>query len=97
VLIRVPGDIAGVSIAALVQLTARRASYGALRAVPFGDREGGGDDPATAAGRRALAEALGSLTPNTIVLGVDVERRLILAHELRPGRGRDSIDVLRLG
>lgn len=93
VLARVPGDIAGVSFAALDQVVRRRPSYGGLRAVSFaGDR-----NPRTAAGRRALAEALGSLTPNTIVLGVDVERGLILAHELRPGHGRRSIDVLGLG
>ena len=47
--------------------------------------------------RRALAEAVGSLTPNTIVIGVDEERNLILGHQLRRSGGADGVDVLGLG
>ena len=50
-----------------------------------------------AAGRRALAESLGSLAPNTIVIGVDPERKLLLVHQLHARADRDELDVLRLG
>ncbi len=92
-LVRVPADIAITSWAAIVQLRHRHARCGRLRAVTFA----AGGEQSEDAGRRALAEALGSLAPNTIIVGVDAERGLILAHELRPRQGRDSIDVLRLG
>ncbi|MCW3018653.1 MAG: hypothetical protein JWN10_961, partial [Solirubrobacterales bacterium] len=52
-------------------------------------------DSARDAGRRALAESFGSLAPNTIVIGVDPERDLLLVHQLRGGGGR--VDVLELG
>ena len=48
-------------------------------------------------GRRALAESLGSFAPNTIIVGVDAERELLLGHQLRPGGGDEAIDVLGLG
>ncbi|HLH15186.1 MAG TPA: hypothetical protein VKV16_10390, partial [Solirubrobacteraceae bacterium] len=62
-------------------------------AVPF--RFGDPENPRDA-GRRALAEALGSLAPNTIILGVDPESGLILAHQLRRSGGSETIDVLGL-
>lgn len=91
---RVPADVFWVSIAALDQLRRPVRSRGTLRAVPFhhGDR---GD--ARDMGRRALSEALGSLTPNTIVIGIDEERNLILVHQLRRSGGSEGVDVLRLG
>lgn len=49
--------------------------------VPYGHV---GDD-ATAGAHRAFTEALGSLGPNTIVVDIDEERRLLLAHQLRRG------------
>lgn len=48
-------------------------------------------------GKRALAESLGSFAPNTIVIGVDAERELLLGHQLRRSGGDDSIDVMKLG
>jgi hypothetical protein len=48
-------------------------------------------------GRRALAESFGSFAPNTIIIGVDAERELLLGHQLRRRGGDDAIDVLRLG
>jgi hypothetical protein len=48
-------------------------------------------------GRSALAESLGSFAPNTIVIGVDPERELILGHQLRRTGGDEAIDVLGLG
>ena len=43
-----------------------------------------GDDP-TAAAHRAFTQALGSLAPNTVVVDIDQERGLLLAHQLRRG------------
>ncbi|HWF51374.1 MAG TPA: hypothetical protein VG294_12115 [Solirubrobacteraceae bacterium] len=45
--------------------------------------------------RRALAEALGSLTPNTIVIGIDTERGLLLVHQLRRQGRPEELDVMR--
>jgi Na+/H+ ion antiporter subunit len=91
---QVPADIFWVSLAALQQLVAPRRVRGELRATRFhyGDADDGRD-----MARRALAEAVGSLTPNTIVIGVDEERNLILGHQLRRSAGADGVDVLGLG
>jgi multisubunit Na+/H+ antiporter MnhE subunit len=43
------------------------------------------DEPGPAA-HRVLTQALGSLAPNTIVVGVDKERRTMLVHQLVPTR-----------
>lgn len=91
-LARVPADIALVAVVALRQLVRRDARCGAFRAVPFE----GGDAPRDR-GRRALAEAFGSFAPNTIIVGADAERGLILAHQLRPAGDRGAIDLLELG
>jgi hypothetical protein len=48
-------------------------------------------------GRRGLSEILGSLAPNTIVIGVDTERQLLLVHQLHRTGGSENLDVLRLG
>jgi hypothetical protein len=71
----------------------RRPAFGTFRAIRF---DGGEDEPHQT-GRRALAEAAGSLAPNTFVVGIDGERQLILAHQLRPTGGRETIDPLELG
>lgn len=94
VLARVPVDIGHLALAALEQLRPGARSRGALRAVPFAHGR-----PASArdTARRALAEGLGSLAPNTIVIGIDRERDLILAHQLRRRGGDEAIDVLELG
>jgi hypothetical protein len=49
--------------------------------------------------RRApgLAEAVGSVAPNTFVVGIDGERGLILAHQLKSSPDRKTIDPLELG
>lgn len=101
IIARVPAQCVVVSWEALAQLAtlARRqsrgdgASRGEFRAVRF---MAGGDSPRDT-GRRALAEALGSLTPNTIVIGVDTERDLLLVHQLRRQGGRAELDPLELG
>lgn len=91
---QIPSDILWVSLAAVQQLVSPRPVRGRLRAVPFrhGARHAGGD-----MGRRALAEALGTMAPNTIVIGIDEEHDLILAHQLRPSGGAEAIDLLGLG
>ncbi|MBV9802289.1 MAG: hypothetical protein JO130_03830 [Solirubrobacterales bacterium] len=92
-LLKAPSDIVTVSLLALRQLIRPRQVNGTFRAVPF--RCGPDSDIET--GRMALAESLGSFAPNTIIVGVDVERELILGHQLRPGGGDEAIDILGLG
>jgi hypothetical protein len=92
-LVKAPSDIAVVSIIALRQLIRPRRVNGAFRAVPF--RCGEGHD--IELGRRALAESFGSFAPNTIIVGIDEERELILGHQLRVSGGEESIDLLGLG
>jgi len=92
VLVRAPVEVVLVSRLALQQLLAPRATRGVFRAIPF-DGGARADD----AGRRALAEALGSLTPNTIVVGIDPERDLLLAHQLQRQGGAEQLDPLELG
>ncbi len=91
--LRVPRDIVVVCAMALIAIVRRRPAFGSFRAVRFGGEE---DEPHET-GRRALAEAAGSLAPNTFVVGIDGERDLILAHQLRPTGGRETIDPLELG
>lgn len=92
-LLKVPSDIAFVSLVGLRALVRRDASLGRFRAVRFS----GGADEQRESGRRALAEAFGSFAPNTIIVGIDGDRGLILAHQLRPTGGREAIDLLELG
>jgi len=89
---KVPADIAFVSLAAFKQLVRPHAVNGRFRAVPFHR----GPEHDSGIGRMALAESLGSFAPNTIIVGVDVERELILGHQLVPSGGDDAIDVLGL-
>ncbi|HEX4107619.1 MAG TPA: hypothetical protein VHX88_05765 [Solirubrobacteraceae bacterium] len=90
-LLQIGHDIATVSLEAVLVAQNADRQRGALRAIPF---SGGGDEP-RARGRRALAEALGSLPPNTLVLGVDADSDVLLVHELTPARGAG--DPLGLG
>ena len=92
-LLKVPRDVAVVSAMALLALVRRRPSFGTFRAVHFGV----GEDEPHETGRRALAEAAGSVAPNTFVVGIDGDRQLILAHQLRQSGGRETIDPLELG
>jgi hypothetical protein len=92
-LINVPSDIAALSVFAVRQLIRPRKVNGVFRTVPFSC----GEEQGLETGRRALAESLGSFAPNTIIVGVDAERELLLGHQLRRRGGDDAIDVLRLG
>lgn len=92
-LLRVPGDLARLLVLACAQLMDPRSRRGVLRSLPFDH----GGESSRDAGRRALAEYAGAISPNTIVIGVDPDRDLILAHQLRPSGGSDAIDVLHAG
>lgn len=92
-LVKTPSDIAVVTGLALRQLVRPRQVNGTFRAVRFRC----GPDHDIEIGRRALAEAFGSFAPNTIIVGVDVERELILGHQLYPNGGAEAIDLLGLG
>lgn len=81
------GRLAG----ALVTLAGGAKCSGRFRAERFGATE---DNPEHAA-RRALVETAGSLAPNRYVVGIDVERGVLLVHELCPGAG--PLDPLGLG
>jgi hypothetical protein len=91
--LRVPADIVIVSLMALRAVVDRRARHGSFRALRFAS----GGHQELASGRRALAEAFGSLAPNTFVVGIDEDRELVLAHQLRRTPSRKTIDVLELG
>jgi hypothetical protein len=90
---RIPGDIAIVAWEALAQLVRPRPARGLFRATSFAAT---GEHSADT-GRRALTETLGSFAPNTIVVGVDAERGLLLTHQLRRQGAPEELDVTRLG
>jgi hypothetical protein len=92
-LLKAPVDIVVVSLAAFRAVVRGASQQGRFRAVRFS----GGEDQRREGGRRALAEGLGSFAPNTVVAGVDEQRGLVLAHQLRPRGGREAIDPLELG
>ena len=89
----VPYDIAAICVVAVRQLIRPRAVNGVFRTVPFRC----GDDVGLESGRRALAESLGSFAPNTIIIGVDADRELLLGHQLCRRGGANAIDMLGLG
>jgi hypothetical protein len=92
-LLRIPVDIALVSFAAIRQLGRRESARGVFRVTPFRSAE---SEPLKL-GQHGLALGFGSLAPNTIVIGVDEQRELILVHQLIERGGRAAIDVLELG
>ena len=68
----------GLVLGFLLARLAGRPRRGRFRTAPF---RAGGDGRRDVA-RRALTESLGSLGPNTIVLGIDRERNLVVVHQL---------------
>jgi hypothetical protein len=90
---KIPGDIGIVCWEALVQLVRPRPVRGQFRAAAFGATA----QTPLATGRRAIAETVGSVAPNTIVVGVDADRGLILVHQLRRQGGPEDLDVTRMG
>jgi Na+/H+ ion antiporter subunit len=85
-------DVGRLTIAAFAQLIQRRQARGRVTAIPFGH----GEDEPRANGRRALALALGSFAPNTIVAGVDPDGHRLIAHQLEPTTDPEDLDPLRL-
>jgi multisubunit Na+/H+ antiporter MnhE subunit len=63
-----------------LQLFARRPAPSLFRLVPF---DPGGDDPRSVT-RRALAVAYPSVSPNTVVLDIDLAERCLLLHQIVP-------------
>jgi hypothetical protein len=90
---KIPSDIAMVSFVALRQVVRREREVGVFRAVRFA----GGEEEQLESGRRSLAEGFGSVAPNTVMVGIDADRELLLAHQLKPSGGREAIDLLELG
>lgn len=90
---RIPSDIAIVCWEALAQLVRPQQARGVFRATSF---TATARSPADT-GRRALTETLGSFGPNTIIVGVDAERRLLLTHQLRRQGPPEDLDVTKLG
>jgi multisubunit Na+/H+ antiporter MnhE subunit len=89
---RVPGDLVRLAAAAFAALPPwRRPPSGGLRAIRF---DYGKDEDPRDVGRRSLAEALGSLSPNTIVIGTDAAREVLLVHQLCRHGDAEEIDVL---
>jgi multisubunit Na+/H+ antiporter MnhE subunit len=58
----------------------RRPAPGRLVEVPYAHHGDDGDDAA----HRAFTQALGSLAPNTIVVEIDPDRGVLVAHQLQP-------------
>lgn len=96
----VPRDLARLTVAALrAALPGALAPPGRLRALEFEPGQLDDDPDPEDVGRSALALIAGSFSPNTIAIGVDRERRALLAHQLVPEEKRPqrSIDPLDLG
>jgi hypothetical protein len=91
-LVRIPLDAGVLCMEALAQLLQPKSRRGRFRAVPF--KAGSSEYDR---GRYALTELVGSLAPNTIVIGVDADSELLLVHQLRRNGDRHDIDVLELG
>ena len=93
VLMKIPLDIGLLCWEAVVQVVAPRQLRGTFRATAFDATA----ETTTDTGRRALSEWMGSLSPNTIVVGVDPERGLLLVHQLRRQGDSEQIDPMGLG
>jgi multisubunit Na+/H+ antiporter MnhE subunit len=78
--------------ALLAHLFGLREMRGAFRTIRV---DPGADDP-TSAARRALLTAGVSATPNTYVVGIDRERRMMVVHQLVPA-ARDAVEDDVLG
>lgn len=94
-LLSVPRDVVWLCLLALRQIVAREEHVGRFRTLRFAPHAA--ESPARASGRRATAQVTGSLSPNTFVIAIDEQRRLILAHQLRATPGRSAVDPLELG
>lgn len=78
---------------AFAQLLRPEPERGRTVALPFAH---GGED-ATGYGRRAVAQALGSFAPGTVVIGVDPDAGRLIAHQLGSRSTASNLDPLELG
>ena len=78
---------------ALAQLVRREPVRGRTVALGF---DFGGEHP-DANGRRAIALGLGSFAPGTLVIGVDPDKNLLIAHQLGATPEPSNLDPLDLG
>ncbi|HET9719174.1 MAG TPA: hypothetical protein VFP55_03765 [Solirubrobacteraceae bacterium] len=92
-LYQIPQDIALLCGQAIAQLRAPRPVRGVFRATAFALDE----RPSRRTGQAALVETAGSVSPNSIVIGIDEERGLLLVHQLHRHGGAEDLDVLGLG
>lgn len=76
----VPKQVLVVSAEIVAQTVSPRQQRGKVVALPFDQAD---DESALGLGERVLAEALGSLAPNSFVIGVDPDGGQLLVHELR--------------
>jgi hypothetical protein len=88
---RVPSETLLLCGEAILQIRRRDPRRGEFRAIPFQGGEGERDR-----GRFAITEIVGSLAPNTIVIGIDPDSELLLVHQLKRTGGPDQLDVLGL-
>lgn len=93
-LARVFPDTGRVMAVLLRQLVLRRPARGQFRAVRFRAGRPAGAHDGT---RRTLAKTAGSFAPNTYVVGVDLDRDILLVHQLEPTGGATELDPLELG
>jgi len=80
VLVDLVGDLWPLARALVQRGLLRRGGAGVIVEVPFGATSDGPRDTA----RRAATEALGTLAPNTIVVRIDTDRGVLVAHQLVP-------------
>jgi hypothetical protein len=85
--LKIPKELGVVLWALVLHLAGVRHVSSRYRAFLF---PAGGDDP-TSRGRRAVAVEADSLSPNTLPLDVDRERKVALRHELDPRRTNDEL------
>jgi multisubunit Na+/H+ antiporter MnhE subunit len=77
-LMELVGDVWPLARVLVARGVLRRPGAGVLVEIPFAATSDGPEDTA----RRAVTEALGTLGPNTIVVRIDTERGLVVAHQL---------------
>jgi hypothetical protein len=85
--LKVVQEIGIVFWALALHMAGQRRLSGRYRAFEF---PAGGDDP-TSAGRRAVAAEADAMSPNTIPVDIDLERKVVLRHELDPRHASDEL------
>lgn len=87
-------DSVALTRAAIAQLFRPQPSRGRTVALPF---QHGGDEDAEHNARRALAQGFGSFAPSTIVVGIDPDAHVLVAHQLASSGDTSDLDPLGLG